>query len=93
MTVARFNLVGIVKNIHDSHSNAKGMESVALTLDVGGEIFHVILSGKLLTLLKEDQIRLGDQVYVEGKLRRDRALSADVPKLVCVLFVSFLSVI
>jgi hypothetical protein len=91
--VSGFTQVGIISVIHPTHLAQSGNESIALTLDVEGSLFYVLLTGKLLTLVQNEQIRIGDKVYVQGKLIKDRAISVECPKNVCVLFVSFLSVI
>jgi len=95
MAVARFTLIGNVLKIHDVHSSKQtGQESVILSLDTGnGEVFPALLTGKLLALVDEEKLRVGDKVYLEGKLRKDRTLTAEPPKMIVVLFVSFLSVI
>ncbi len=91
--VSRFSIIGVVAHIHAPHISKAGSESIALTLDVSGESFYVLLTGKLKELVGDEQIRIGDKVFVEGKLRKDRALTADCPKSICVLFVSFLSIL
>ncbi len=93
--VTRFACIGNVVKIHEVHSSRQtGQESVILTMDAGnGEMFPILLTGKLLSLVAEEKIREGDKVYVEGKLRKDRTLTAEPPKMIVVLFASFLSVI
>lgn len=93
--VTRFSCIGTVLKIGDTHrSKTTDQESVTLSLEVGSnEVFPLILTGKLLSLVEEDKVRVGDKVFVEGKLRKDRTLTAEPPKMICVLFVNFLSVL
>lgn len=93
--VTRFSIIGNVTRIHDVHTaKATGQESVIVSLDVGnGDTMPILLTGKLLSLIEEEKIRVGDKCYVEGKLKKDRTLSAEPPKMICVLFSSFISVI
>jgi hypothetical protein len=93
--VTRFSCIGSIVKLGEPHrSKTSDQESVTISLEVGnGEVFPLILTGKLLSLLEEDKVRVGDKVYVEGKLRKDRVLTAEPPKMICVLFVNFLSVL
>lgn len=95
--VTRFTCIGVVSKIDIPHtSKNNGQESIVLSLDVGGatsEIFPILLTSKILSLVTEDKLRVGDRVYVEGKLKRDRIVTLEPPKMVAVMFANFVSII
>lgn len=95
--VTRFTCIGIVSKIDTPHlSKSNGQESVMMYLDVGGnngDVFPILLTSKIISLVVEDKLRVGDRVYVEGRLKRDRVLTLEPPKMVAVMFANFVSII
>lgn len=95
--VTRFSIIGFVSKLDEPHtSKGTGQESIVMSLDVGGangDVFPVLLTGKILSLVSENTLRVGDRVYVEGKLKRDRILTLEPPKMVAVLFANFVNIL
>lgn len=88
MSVARFNLVGNVVAIEDVDSRYG-----TVFVKASGDVYPVIVQGKVLALVLEDKIKIGDNVYIEGRMTKSKSLSSQVGTLTLVSFiVSYINV-
>lgn len=92
--VSRFTDIGVVLRIHPLHI-AEHSRSESITVEVGDEdeSFCVMFTGKPLDLLRDGKIVVGDRVVVEGRIRKDKRFTADIPKQIVLKYASFVSVI
>ncbi len=91
--VSRFTDVGMVLKIHESHYSQGGGESITLEVGDDEESYCIMFTGKTLSLIQEGKIKVGDRIVVEGRIRKDRRLTTEVPKQVVLKYASFVSVL
>jgi len=91
--VSRFTDIGMVLKIHDEHRNQAGGASVTLEIGDEEESYYVMFTGKTLDLIRDGKIKLGDRVVVEGRIRKDKRLTTEIPKQVVLKYASFVSVL
>lgn len=89
--IAKFSMVGEIHEILPRHPSSKG-DSVTFTLNVGEDRYNIVAIGKIMELVSTS-MKVGDLIYVDGKLVKDRHLLTVPPKNVCILFANHLNII
>lgn len=92
MGISRFIDIGVVRRIHDRRTSEKGYESIAIEIDIDGDLHYVLATGGQLLGFVESKLSVGDVIYCEGKVRRDRTLDAMVPKNVLIKYANHISI-
>lgn len=91
--ISRFTLVGTVLQIAEEKVSTSGIPTIMMTMDVGGETFPVLMQGKVNDLIKNDKIKLGDYLYIEGRMKKDRTFQAINAKMFVLLYATFISML
>jgi hypothetical protein len=58
-----------------------------------GEKHFVMATGRQMLEFVNDKLKTGDTIYVEGKQKRDKTFSAEMPKNIIIKFANHISIL
>ena len=91
--LARAVFIGIINGIGEVKTTRNGNTVALISIDVSGEVYPVILQGKLLTLITNNTLKLKDIVYIEARTTQDNSFTITSAKCACVFYANYLNVI
>lgn len=89
--VVRFCVVGVVRDIDTLNANDR---YGYVHLQVEDDVFTLVLQGKLLSLITDSKLKIGDVLFSEGRLIKSKSLHSQVHNHALVLFnASYINVV
>ena len=83
--IAKFMICGKLTDIGELRKNAKGGDTLCITVLANNQPIYVLLhEGAVQYTLKN--VKIGETVFMDGYLSRDRKITVGIPKNVLVLF-------
>ena len=95
MGLSRFTDVGVVSVINPIRESTRtGSQSICIELDIGeGEKHYIMATGRQMLDFVNEKLKIGDSIYVEGKQKRDKTFSAEMPKNIIIKFANHISIL
>lgn len=91
--VARFSLIGRIKEINPPRVTTAGNSVAMLVTEIDNSDFPVIIQGKLLQLIENDKLKVNDIALLEGRMAKDSTFNTTSAKVACILYCAYINVI